>query len=421
MTDSSDLRSGPAWLYRLPPVRWLADYHAAWLPGDVVAGVTLAAYAIPVSLAYAGLAGLPPQVGYLRLSAGRARLRPARVVAPTGDRADLRHLADDRRHGRRDGGRGRATLRADRQPHGLHRGGALPDRLGAAAERARQADQRQHPRRLQGRRRVDHRDDPAAEPVWRGRRRAQFLRAGGAAGRAARPDPLSRAGRRRRRDRAARGWASACCRESRSRSASSCCRSSPHPCSAFRRSAWRRPAKSRPACPLWRGRRCGCATSRGSSRWPPDACCSPISKASPPPAPSRLSTAMRWTRGRSCSASARQISRPRSGTAIRWRAACRNRRSTTRRARARPLALVFASLTLALCLLFLTGLLENLPKAVLAAVVLTAIAGLLDFPALYRMWRVSRMDFYAAAIALGRGAAARDTAGHPAAPHWPPS
>lgn len=64
------------------------------------------------------------------------------------------------------------------------------------------------------------------------------------------------------------------------------------------------------------------------------------------------------------------------------------------------LALVFASITLALCLLFLTGLLENLPKAVLAAVVLTAIYGLLDFPALFRMWRVSRLDFLAAAIAL---------------------
>jgi SulP family sulfate permease len=65
------------------------------------------------------------------------------------------------------------------------------------------------------------------------------------------------------------------------------------------------------------------------------------------------------------------------------------------------LALIFASSTLALCLLFLTGLLENLPKAVLAAVVLTAVYGLLDFPALARMWRVSRLDFYAAAIALG--------------------
>ena len=66
-----------------------------------------------------------------------------------------------------------------------------------------------------------------------------------------------------------------------------------------------------------------------------------------------------------------------------------------------PLSLVVASMTLALCLLFLTGLLENLPKAVLAAVVLTAIYGLLDFRALLRMWRVSRLDFYAAAIALG--------------------
>ncbi len=65
------------------------------------------------------------------------------------------------------------------------------------------------------------------------------------------------------------------------------------------------------------------------------------------------------------------------------------------------LALVFASLTLGFCLLFLTGLLENLPKAVLAAVVLTAIYGLLDFPAIFRMWHVSRLDFYAAAIAFG--------------------
>ena len=65
-----------------------------------------------------------------------------------------------------------------------------------------------------------------------------------------------------------------------------------------------------------------------------------------------------------------------------------------------PLALVVASMTFALCLLFLTGLLENLPKAVLAAVVLTAVSGLLDFPALLRMWRISRLDFLAATIAL---------------------
>jgi MFS superfamily sulfate permease-like transporter len=65
-----------------------------------------------------------------------------------------------------------------------------------------------------------------------------------------------------------------------------------------------------------------------------------------------------------------------------------------------PLALVFASATLAVGLLLFTDLLENLPKAVLAAVVLTAVYGLIDFPAMLRMWRISRMDFYAAAIAL---------------------
>ena len=64
------------------------------------------------------------------------------------------------------------------------------------------------------------------------------------------------------------------------------------------------------------------------------------------------------------------------------------------------MALIFASVTLALCLLFLTGLLENLPKAVLAAVVLTAVYGLLDFLAMLRMWHVSRLDFLSAAIAL---------------------
>ena len=65
-----------------------------------------------------------------------------------------------------------------------------------------------------------------------------------------------------------------------------------------------------------------------------------------------------------------------------------------------PFALIVASITLGLCLLFLTGLLENLPKAVLAAVVLSAVYGLLDIPALLHMWRVSRLDFYAAAIAF---------------------
>ncbi len=65
-----------------------------------------------------------------------------------------------------------------------------------------------------------------------------------------------------------------------------------------------------------------------------------------------------------------------------------------------PLALVVASLTLALCLLFLADYLENLPKAVLAAIVFTAVLGLIDIRSLVRMWQVSKVDFYAATIAF---------------------
>jgi high affinity sulfate transporter 1 len=47
----------------LPIIDWLPRYEGSWLRLDVVAGITLAAYAVPVSLAYASLAGLPPQMG----------------------------------------------------------------------------------------------------------------------------------------------------------------------------------------------------------------------------------------------------------------------------------------------------------------------------------------------------------------------
>jgi sulfate permease, SulP family len=81
---STNRKAWSTWYRYLPPSRWLADYQAAWLPDDVVAGVTLAAYAIPVSLAYAGLAGLPPQVGiygYLLGGLGYALLGSSRQLA----------------------------------------------------------------------------------------------------------------------------------------------------------------------------------------------------------------------------------------------------------------------------------------------------------------------------------------------------
>ena len=65
-----------------------------------------------------------------------------------------------------------------------------------------------------------------------------------------------------------------------------------------------------------------------------------------------------------------------------------------------PLALVFASVTLGLVLLFLTGLFRNLPNTVLAAVVLVAVLGLIDLREFRHLFRVSRLDFIAAVVAL---------------------
>ena len=67
-----------------PPAEWLAGYRRQWLAPDLIAGITLAAYAIPVSLAYAGLAGLPPQVGpygYLLGGLGYALFGSSRQLA----------------------------------------------------------------------------------------------------------------------------------------------------------------------------------------------------------------------------------------------------------------------------------------------------------------------------------------------------
>src|ERR1700720_2950767 len=72
------------WMRLIPPMGWLAEYRSSWLTSDAIAGIPLAAYAIPVSLAYAGLAGLPPQVGiygYLLGGVGYALLGSSRQLA----------------------------------------------------------------------------------------------------------------------------------------------------------------------------------------------------------------------------------------------------------------------------------------------------------------------------------------------------
>lgn len=69
----------------LPITQWLPTYRAAWFRSDLVAGLTLTAYAIPVALAYASLAGLPSQVGlycYMLGAIGYAFFGTSRQLAP---------------------------------------------------------------------------------------------------------------------------------------------------------------------------------------------------------------------------------------------------------------------------------------------------------------------------------------------------
>ena len=49
--------------FRLPLFDWLSQYRSDWLRPDVLAGLTTAAVVIPKAMAYATVAGLPPQVG----------------------------------------------------------------------------------------------------------------------------------------------------------------------------------------------------------------------------------------------------------------------------------------------------------------------------------------------------------------------
>jgi high affinity sulfate transporter 1 len=65
-----------------------------------------------------------------------------------------------------------------------------------------------------------------------------------------------------------------------------------------------------------------------------------------------------------------------------------------------PVSLIIASGAIGVCLLFLTGLLKNLPTVILAAIVLVAIKGLVDIKEMKRMFKVNKFDFVIAMVAL---------------------
>jgi SulP family sulfate permease len=85
----------PGRLARLvPALDWLAHYRRAWLRGDVVAALTTWALVVPQAIAYAQIADLPPQAGLFAAFAGLlgyALLGSSRqlIVSPTSSTAAI--------------------------------------------------------------------------------------------------------------------------------------------------------------------------------------------------------------------------------------------------------------------------------------------------------------------------------------------
>lgn len=65
-----------------------------------------------------------------------------------------------------------------------------------------------------------------------------------------------------------------------------------------------------------------------------------------------------------------------------------------------PMALLICSATLCILLLFFTGLLRNLPEVILAVVVLDAVSGLIKVKELKIVYRLDRREFYIAMLAV---------------------
>src|SRR6185295_9946382 len=60
-------------LFRILPIAgWLPDLTISAIRADLVAGVALAGLLVPEGLAYAGIAGMPPEVGLYSAAAGLA-------------------------------------------------------------------------------------------------------------------------------------------------------------------------------------------------------------------------------------------------------------------------------------------------------------------------------------------------------------
>ena len=188
---ANDGRNATSWLSWLSATKWLSSYRSAWLSGDLAAGVTLAAYAIPVSLAYATLAGLPPQVGvygYLLGGLGYALFGSSRQLA-IGPTSAISLMVAGTVGAMANGDAERyfeiASLAAFTVAGlcllaWLFRLSALVKLISDSILVG-----------FQNWRRSDHRNDSVTEFVRRGRRRSQFFRANCCPGRTTQPDAVS--------------------------------------------------------------------------------------------------------------------------------------------------------------------------------------------------------------------------------------
>lgn len=69
MTSATKTASSGGLRRLVPILDWLPTYNRAWLTADVIAGLTLWGLVVPEGMAYAGVAGLPPQMGLYTLLA----------------------------------------------------------------------------------------------------------------------------------------------------------------------------------------------------------------------------------------------------------------------------------------------------------------------------------------------------------------
>lgn len=69
MTSSSKTATTGGFRRLIPILDWLPRYDRSWLRPDVIAGLTLWGLVVPEAMAYAGVAGLPPQMGLYTLLA----------------------------------------------------------------------------------------------------------------------------------------------------------------------------------------------------------------------------------------------------------------------------------------------------------------------------------------------------------------